>query len=212
MRDAMKLIFEKIGAQFRKPSGFGGVLSTFLMNRLNRRQYAATTRALSLTENDRVLDIGFGNGFMLQKLERLNNCEYYGIEISNDMVSSASKRNRNAVAERRMKLQLGDVQKTDFDDNFFDKIYTINTVYFWSDLKHGLTEIYRILKNGGIFINTIYSCEYLDSLPCTQTGFAKYSLDKLTDTATQCGFKVRVVTIVEGKSFVLIFKKQVSKD
>ena len=200
----MRLIFEKIGAQFRKPSGLGGVLSTFLMNRINRRQYAATTQALSLVENDRVLDIGFGNGFMLQKLANTYNCEYYGIEISSDMVSSASKRNKNAVANDIMKLRLGDVQKTGFDDNFFDKIYTINTVYFWSDLKDGLTEIHRILRKGGIFVNTIYSYEYLDSLPYTQTGFAKYSLGKLTDTATQCGFNVRVVTIIEGKSFVLI--------
>ena len=200
------MIFEKVGAQFRKPCGFGGVLSNFLMNLINRRQYVATTQSLSLARGDHVLDIGFGNGFMLQKLERLSKCEYYGIEISNDMVLSASKRNKNAINEGRMKLSLGDVQKTDFDDDFFDKIYTINTVYFWSDLKAGLTEINRILKSDGIFVNTIYSREYLDGLPYTTT-YAKYSLKELADAAAQCGFKMDVVTIVEGKSFALILKK-----
>ncbi|MDR0885252.1 MAG: class I SAM-dependent methyltransferase [Clostridiales Family XIII bacterium] len=47
------------------------------------------------------------------------------------------------------------------------KVYTINTVYFWSSLDVGLTEIWRILQPDGVFGNTVYSKAMLDSFPVT---------------------------------------------
>jgi ubiquinone/menaquinone biosynthesis C-methylase UbiE len=199
---------EYIGAQFRKPKGFGGTLSTFLMNTINRRQYASTERVLSLADGERVLDVGFGNGFMLQRLERQYNCKYYGIEISDDMVITASKRNEQSIKSGSMKLVLGDIVMTDFKDSFFDKIYTVNTVYFWDDLTAGLTEIHRILKDGGVFANAIYSREWLSKLSYTIIGFAKYSLDELTAAGEQLGFTVRVIPIEKNKSYCLVYEKR----
>ncbi|MFP3154655.1 class I SAM-dependent methyltransferase [Lachnospiraceae bacterium ZAX-1] len=201
-------ITEYISAQFQKPTGLGGMMSTFLMNTINRRQYSEVWKELSLKNGERVLDVGFGNGFMLQRLARRHKCDYFGIEISQDMVAAANKRNAHAVADRWMNLTSGDIVKTDFESGFFDKIYTINTVYFWDDLLVGLTQIHRILKDGGIFINAIYSREWLDKLKYTRTGFAKYALDELTWTGEQCGFTVRILPIAKGKSYCIIYIKQ----
>ena len=44
-----------------------------------------------------------------------------------------------------------------FADNSFDKTYTINTVYFWEDLNATMSEIWRIVKPNGLFINTLFS-------------------------------------------------------
>ena len=121
-------IISYIGAQFRKPTGAGGAASTFLMNTMNRRQYAAAERALSLSNGERVLDVGFCNGYLLSRLAKKYDCVWEGIDVSGDMVNSASKRVPSA------NLRVGDIVKTDFADSFFDKIYTVNTVYFWSDL------------------------------------------------------------------------------
>jgi ubiquinone/menaquinone biosynthesis C-methylase UbiE len=200
-------ITERIGAQFRKPTGFGGLLSTFLMNTLNRRQYSAVERTLALTDGKRILDVGFGNGFMLGRLSKRYSCEYYGIEISEDMLTSATRRNERFVKNGIMKLTLDDVMKTDFADGFFDKVYSINTVYFWDDLSAGLSEIYRILGNGGVFVNAIYSREWLDKMSYTRTGFAKYSIDELVLAGEKCGFSVQVVPIARGKSYCLIYAR-----
>jgi SAM-dependent methyltransferase len=202
----MKLT-ERIGAQFRQPTGFGGAFSTFLMNTMNRRQYYATERELALSGGERVLDVGFGNGFMLRRLTKRHKCDYYGIEISADMVTAANKRNAEIIADGRMKLAMGDIVKTDFADSFFDKVYTVNTVYFWSDLSAGLAEINRIISNGGVFINTVYSKEWLGKLAYTRVGFAKYGIDELVQTGEQCGFSVRATSIVKGKSYCLVYKK-----
>ncbi|WP_363253908.1 methyltransferase domain-containing protein [Clostridium sp.] len=42
-----------------------------------------------------------------------------------------------------------------YDDDFFDVVTTINTIYFWNDTKKGLEEIYRVLKGDGVFIINI---------------------------------------------------------
>jgi ubiquinone/menaquinone biosynthesis C-methylase UbiE len=166
-------LFDYIGAQFKRPTGFGGKMATFAMNIQNRRQYDATEQALSLSDGERVLDAGFGNGAFLRSLSRSHRCDYFGIDFSSDMLASAGKRNPNA------NLSLGDLTKTSYADNFFDKVYTINTVYFWPDLSAGLVEIHRILKDGGTFVNTLYSKEFLNRLPAANKGYAKYSVSEL---------------------------------
>jgi SAM-dependent methyltransferase len=90
-----------------------------------------------------------------------------------------------------------------------DKVYTVNTVYFWSDLSAGLREIYRILKDGGVFVNSVYSREWLNKLPYTWVGFAKYSLDELTQAGEQCGFTVQIKPIANGKSYCVIYTRRI---
>ena len=36
-----------------------------------------------------------------------------------------------------------------FDDRSFDAVYTVNTVYFWPDVRAALTEISRVTAPGG---------------------------------------------------------------
>jgi ubiquinone/menaquinone biosynthesis C-methylase UbiE len=200
-------IVKYIGSQFRKPTGFGGKLSTFVMNRINGKQYRATEEALSLDNAGKVLDIGFGNGFLLHCLAKSYDDEFYGIEISDDMLKAAAKRNRTAAVSGKMILALGNAEHLKFPDEFFDKIYTVNTIYFWDNLSAGLSEIHRVLKPGGAFVNTVYSQEFLNSLRYTRYGFAKYSIEKLVTTSTETGFAVEVKVIVPDKSYCLICRK-----
>jgi ubiquinone/menaquinone biosynthesis C-methylase UbiE len=177
------------------------------MNRMNQKQYNATEAALELRDGDVVLDIGFGNGYMLRRLARRNNSRFLGIEISDDMLRAALRRNRRAIADGRMTLTHGDVARLDFADGFFDKAYTVNTVYFWSDLDSCLAELHRTLKLGGTFVNTVYTKEFLDSLPFTKRGFAKYSSEELTAASERVGFAVKSVPIASGKAYCLLCVK-----
>jgi ubiquinone/menaquinone biosynthesis C-methylase UbiE len=162
---------------------------------------------LLLADNERVLDVGFGNGFMLKGLAKKYKCDFYGIDVSADMLTAASRRNEQTGSVGSIKLTLGDVVRTNFDDGFFDKIYTVNTVYFWSDLSSGLTEINRILRENGVFVNAVYSREWLDKLPFTRIGFVKYTINELIDAGEQCGFAVQAVSFAKGKSYCLVYRK-----
>ncbi|MDR2848498.1 MAG: class I SAM-dependent methyltransferase, partial [Bacteroidales bacterium] len=77
----MKIIFQYIARQFSRPTGFGGRISTFLMNRMNRLQYRCIAENISLSPSDTVLDIGFGNGYMMRQLAKKQPAKIFGIDI-----------------------------------------------------------------------------------------------------------------------------------
>jgi ubiquinone/menaquinone biosynthesis C-methylase UbiE len=201
-------LMKYISEQFHKPTGFGSRLATFVMNRQNDKQYRGTEAALALRDTDTVLDIGFGNGYLLHRLAECYGCRFYGIDISEDMLRAASKRCEQFINKGRMTLSLGDALQTELPDNFFDKVYTVNTVYFWDDLAAGLAEIRRVLKSGATFINAVYTREFLDTLPVTSQGYAKHSIGHLVTTGETEGFTVTPQAIVEGKAYCLVYQKQ----
>lgn len=59
-----------IAKQFADPKGLGGSVISLIMNRQNRPLYDETIRLLVLSDSDSILDIGCGNGFVLNLLAR----------------------------------------------------------------------------------------------------------------------------------------------
>ena len=57
-----------ISKQLSKPAGIGGKLVFSVMNRQNRPFYDDVIKLLSITDSDSVLDIGCGNGNVLNML------------------------------------------------------------------------------------------------------------------------------------------------
>ncbi|MBP5156473.1 MAG: class I SAM-dependent methyltransferase, partial [Treponema sp.] len=157
---------------------------------------------------DKVLDIGFGNGHLLKGLYRKLHSDLYGIDISEDMVRQATKRNAAAFRQGKLHLQIGDCCDLPFEDNFFAAATSINTVYFWKDTVKGLSEIRRVLKPGGAFFNVVYTKESLDKLAYTRTGFKKFVPEQLLEAGKAAGFDdIHVKDIVEGESFAVVCRK-----
>jgi len=201
-------IAKYIAEQFGKPTGIGGIISTFIMNRMNQIQYKSVVINLNCSKKDRVLDIGFGNGYLINLLAKKNEGDFYGIEISDDMLKAGCNRNSELIKQRKIHLTKGNVMDIPFEDSFFDKVYTVNTVYFWKDLDKSLSEIKRVLKPNGIFINSIYSKQFLDNIKYTQYGFLKYTPKELEAAILRNG--LNVVQVVETKkniSYCIISRK-----
>ena len=97
---------------------------------------------------DKILDIGYGNGYFLQQADRKCGAELYGIDISADMKTTAERRNRGAKEAGRLHLEIGDCCDLPYEDEMFAAAASINTVYFWEDTVQGLSEIRRVLKPG----------------------------------------------------------------
>jgi ubiquinone/menaquinone biosynthesis C-methylase UbiE len=89
-----------------------------------------------------------------------------------------------------------------------DKIYTINTVYFWQDVHKGLAEIKRVLKPNGKFLNVVYVKEWLDKLPITQYGFSKFTVEQIEKITAESGLNIeRIFEIQARKSICVIARK-----
>lgn len=204
----MSKFTEYIGRQFGDPHGFVGKVCCIIMNVINKRMYLKVVDEVRLSGGEKLLDIGYGNGYLLQKLYKKAKAELYGIDISEDMKTQAENRCKNAKSDGRLFLRVGNCCDLPYDDEMFSAVTSVNTVYFWSDTVKGLSEIRRTLKTGGSFYNIVYTKEFLDKLSYTKKGFRKFSPEELTELGRKSGFdNIEVRDIIKGKSFAVIYTK-----
>lgn len=198
-----------ISHQFGKPNGVGGYISTWFMNRLNQRIYKAVLKKLDIAPNDHILDIGFGNGYLIEQLIKTGANSVAGIDISPDMVKQAVGRNQTAVNEGKVMLCEANVANLPFKDDTFNKIFTINTFYFWDNADKCFQEIKRTLTPGGYFINAVYTRQWLDKLPITKYDFRKIEIEDICRQTVDNGFEIESIIPVEpGKSYCLVALKK----
>jgi ubiquinone/menaquinone biosynthesis C-methylase UbiE len=184
-----------MASQLRKPTGwFGSLVVSRMMNRVNRQIIEGTLALLELRPQDHVLEIGFGGGSALLGLsKRFRSGVVSGIDISPDLVRQAESRFRPEIAEGRVRVQIGDISHLPFPAAAFDRVFTINTIYFWPDTLQGLGEIRRVLKDGGLAAVSLRSKEKMQRYAVTNYDFQLFSKDEVADLMRQVGFRnVRV--------------------
>jgi SAM-dependent methyltransferase len=99
---------------------------------------------------DSVLELGFAHARATEIAVALAKDGFVaGVEPSPDMVRLGEKRLRRAVAEGRAEFKVGSTAEIPYEDARFDKVFSVNTVYFWSDPPVDLREQRRVLKEGG---------------------------------------------------------------
>lgn len=119
--------------QCGNPRGIVGKIMTWAMNRANNVMYHGIIDNMKLSKNMRMLDVGFGNGYLEKLIYKEVQCSIYGIDISEDMVKVASKNNKKGIANGDIALLVGDCCELTFENNSFDVVTTMNTIYFWKD-------------------------------------------------------------------------------
>jgi len=141
---------ESLMNQYKCPTGPQGKEVAAMMN---RRHLALTTWGLKhvrIEPDFVILDVGCGGGKTISRLaRRAFQGKVYGIDCSADMVNYSSEFNRKLVAENRVKVVHGSVEKMLFKDQFFDLVTAIETYYFWPDITEAFREMMRVLKVGG---------------------------------------------------------------
>lgn len=196
-------INEYIAKQFANPRGLGGRVVTAVMNRQNAEMYDATEALLHSQSHDVILDIGCGNGIMMERLAHTCDCRLIGTDISEDALGIARRR----LAGKQVEFLCCPANSMLIADATIDRAFTVNTIYFWDDLTKGFEEIARVLKPGGIFIGTHYTNRSLDAYPHTQFGYRKYADTEVVSAAQGAGFSVEVNPIMNGRAYCLICKR-----
>ena len=176
------------------------------MNLLNQKQYKAVLQNLKLEPGNSILDIGFGNGYLLKKIIGQNvPVKIYGLEISNDMLYKVKTNNIQNIKKGILELCLANISKTSFENDLFDKAYTVNTIYFWNEMDKCFSEIKRILKPKGVFLNVVYTKKYLDRILFAQYGFNKYGVEEIEKITKDNGMElITTIEIKKNKSYCII--------
>lgn len=182
--------FTLFSSQLRKPSGwFGRLVMARFFNRYNQRIIDLAVQALQIQPGQRVLDIGFGGGVSLDMLARTSAEKVYGVDLSEDMLAGAIKRFRHQIRTGRVEVKTGDIAALPYGNETFDKICTINTIYFWSEPLQVLAEIRRVLKPGGRLVIAFRSRQKMHTMRMFLHGFTLYSLEEVRDLLLRARFQ-----------------------
>lgn len=180
---------QDLAKQLRKPEGETGLKVGDNMNTGNGVMNRMVFNFLNVRPGDKILEIGFGNGKLIPVLlNGVPDVFYAGIDYSQDMVNEALKFNHELVKNGQAEIQQGDFTAIPYPDNSFNKVCTINTIYFLDNPLSGLKEVFRVLQPAGeIFlgIRPKWSVSHLDF---TQHGFTFYSEDEAEELLKKAGF------------------------
>lgn len=178
-----------VARQLGRPSGRVGRLVGPILNRANRTINTDAVELLDVAPHHDALDVGFGGGVGLVELQRRAQHGFVaGLELSEEMVRQAERRFRREVAGGRMEIRRGKVEALPFDDGRFDRVVSVNTIYFWPDPAAAASELRRVLRPGGRVVLALRPKEQMEKLPTSRHGFRLFSETDLTELLKGAGF------------------------
>jgi len=106
-----------------------------------------TLQRIAVQKGERVLDIGFGPGFLAAAIADQTgpNGKVVGIDTSQQMIDRANGRNQCEWLSYRC----ADATSLPFEDNYFDVVVSTQVAEYVPDIEAFSSEILRVLKPGG---------------------------------------------------------------
>ena len=152
----MFTLINEMAKNFEKPKGLLGKITGLIMYFENRKINKWTIDQLKIQKNDRILEIGYGPGYAVQFiLENYKPLRVDGIDVSEKMKETASKRNKNWMDSGSLRLFCGDVSQFETLSNTYDKIFSVNNYPLWEEQMKSLKQLFHFLKPGGKIILTV---------------------------------------------------------
>ena len=201
--------------QFRCPTGRRGRFIAASMNREHKPLTLWGLTHVNIAPDYLILDVGCGGGKTVSRLaQRVPLGKVFGIDYSAEMVNYSRKVNKKFIAENRVEIVEGSVEKTGFPDDFFDLVTAIETYYFWPSFSEALKEILRVLKHSGKFLmvnemvqDGVYDVKYAKTIE--QAHVRLIPLDEIRSTALCVGFPdVQIFTKAGSPWNAILAKKQ----
>lgn len=108
-----------------------------------------------ICKTSKILDAGCGAGHSSAFLAKKFDCQVFGIDHAIENINQA-KYIYQKLPKESVNFSLGNINKLDFSDNYFDIIMCESVLLFIKNKNQAFKELYRVLKpNGYICINNI---------------------------------------------------------
>ena len=135
-----------------------------------------------------MLDVGCGGGFTIRRLlKRSKDAQVYGIDISEESVTKARQVNAE-VLDKQVYVTQGSAEQLPYNDEMFELVTAVETVYFWPNLPDCLQEVRRVLKPGGKFAIMVEVVDSDSKWTSIVDGMTAYTPEQLKTLLDDAGF------------------------
>ncbi len=181
-------------AQLRQPHGEAGRSVGEKMYQGNVHINRHTIEQLQVKGGDIILEIGMGNGFFVKDILSADKAvSYTGCDFSPLMVEEAAKLNKPFIDNGQARFLLASANQLPFADKSFNKIFTVNTLYFWDNPSVILAEMGRVLQQKGLLLIAIRPKRTMQKYPFVKYGFRMFSKEEVVDLLSENNFTVTAV-------------------
>lgn len=147
------MLTEFLIKQSQKPSGLIGRVITKIWSFYFKKLSLWAIKQTTISDNYRILEIGYGGGSTIKNLLALNkNLEIHGIDISKESYRTAQRVHSDSIRKGSVQLKIGNVENMPYQNNYFNRIFAIQTHIFWKDIKKSFQEVYRVLSSNSTLI------------------------------------------------------------
>lgn len=181
--------WEAIAHQLACPQGEQGLALGEKMNTSNAFITECSINALAPGQDEKILEIGFGNGELsLPVIEAIGaNGQFIGVETSSIMAQQASVCFKQA-GHSNVTILTDDCHLIDIEKHSLDAVLAVNVLYFIDDLDALFRKIRDWLKPGGRIVMGVRSSELLRAMPFAQFGFRLRELNEIKDAMRDVDF------------------------
>lgn len=106
---------------------------------------------MNIDENMKVLDVGCGVGGPGREICRFTGCTIVGLNNNDYQVERANHYAKKYNLDDKLSYVKGDFMQMDFEPETFDAVYAIEATVHAPVLEGVYSEIYKVLKPGGVF-------------------------------------------------------------
>ena len=100
-----------------------------------------------------VLDVGCGSGWAARLIaQHARDGRVVGIDVADEMVRVARE---ESVNHPNAEFQLASAEQLPFGDAEFTHAFSMESLYYYTDVDRALREIRRVLKPGGLFVAVV---------------------------------------------------------
>ncbi|ATY62377.1 sterol 24-C-methyltransferase [Cordyceps militaris CM01] len=107
--------------------------------------------SIGIKEGMKVLDVGCGVGGPAREIAKFTGCHVTGLNNNDYQIDRATHYAAKEGLSKQLDFVKGDFMQMSFPDNSFDAVYAIEATVHAPTLKGIYSEIFRVLKPGGVF-------------------------------------------------------------
>ena len=186
-------LIKKYYANFRHPKG---LLGRYVVNRMNGKRHAELVEwvleGIDIPDDAHTVDIGCGGGAAVSRmLEKCPQGKAYGVDFAPVAIKKARSVNSKAIDAGRCKILGGNAKLLPLIKESIDIATAFETIYYWPAFDECLTEVFRVLKPGGLFVIG----NDTDGIDPEGEKWAKlvghmyiYTIEEITQYLTEAGF------------------------